>query len=135
MTTQFVTSTNMPSNGFTLTNPDMVGGGLKLSAASDTGFSGVAITLSTVDSTPIGATTPSTGAFTTVSATGNINSSAGVYEVAGTQVVEARQTGWTLPTGTASRATFATGSVTLPNLAEAVFALITDLETHGLIGT
>ena len=50
------------------------------------------------------------------------------------QVVTNRQTGWTAATGTATRATFATASVTLPALAQAVKALIDDLTTHGLIG-
>ena len=43
------------------------GTALEASAAQ----SGLAITASTVDSTPVGATTPSTGAFTTLSTTGN----------------------------------------------------------------
>lgn len=36
-------------------------------------------------------------------------------------------------TGTATRTTFATGSVTLPQLAERVAALIADLKTAGVI--
>lgn len=55
-------------------------------------------------------------------------------KVAGTQVLTNRQTGWTAATGTATRTSFATSSVTLPNLAQAVKALIDDLLTHGLIG-
>jgi hypothetical protein len=43
-------------------------------------------------------------------------------------------TGWGAPTGTATRTTFATGSVTLPQLAERVKALIDDLTTKGVIG-
>ena len=58
-----------------------------------------------------------------------------VFKVSGTQVVSARQTGWTAPTGTEDRGTFATSTVTLPELAERVHALIDDLTTHGLIGT
>lgn len=42
--------------------------------------------------------------------------------------------GWGAPTGTATRTTFATGSVTLPQLAERVKALIDDLTTKGTIG-
>lgn len=53
----------------------------------------------------------------------------------GTKVVGTRKTGWTAATGTATRTSFATGSVTLPNLAQAVKALIDDLISHGLIGT
>lgn len=51
------------------------------------------------------------------------------------QVVSDRRTGWTAATGTATRTTFATGSVTLPQLAERTKALIDDLIAHGLIGT
>lgn len=43
-------------------------------------------------------------------------------------------TGWDAATGTATRTTFATGSVTLPQLAERVKALIDDLTTKGAIG-
>jgi hypothetical protein len=46
----------------------------------------------------------------------------------------AKPTGYTAPTGTATRATFATTSVTLPVLAEHVKALIDDLTAYGLIG-
>jgi hypothetical protein len=50
-------------------------------------------------------------------------------------VVGQRQTGWTVATGTPSRATYATASVTLPTLAGVVMALEQDLIAHGLIGT
>ena len=56
------------------------------------------------------------------------------YQVSGTQVLTTRRPGWSAPTGTATRTTFATGTVTLPQLAERVKALIDDLTTHGLIG-
>lgn len=55
--------------------------------------------------------------------------------IAGTQVVASRQTGWGAPTGTATRTTFATSTVTTEQLAERVHALIDDLTTHGLIGS
>ena len=58
----------------------------------------------------------------------------GSYFVGSNQVVSARRTGWAAPTGTATRTTFATSTVTLPQLAERVKALIDDLTTHGLIG-
>ena len=51
------------------------------------------------------------------------------------QVVSSRKTGWSAPTGTATRTTFATSTVTLSQLAETVKALIDDLTTHGLIGS
>lgn len=59
----------------------------------------------------------------------------GVLKMAGTQIATTRRTGWTVATGTPSRATFATGSVTLATLAGVVMALEQDLITHGLIGT
>jgi hypothetical protein len=54
--------------------------------------------------------------------------------VNGTQVVGARKTGWAAPTGTATRTTFATTTVTTAQLAERVKALVDDLTAHGLIG-
>ena len=50
------------------------------------------------------------------------------------QVVSSRKSGWSAPTGTATRTTFATSTVTLPELAGKVKALIDDLIAHGLIG-
>lgn len=41
--------------------------------------------------------------------------------------------GWTTATGTASRATFATGSVTTEQLAQRVKALLDDLRSRGTI--
>lgn len=58
--------------------------------------------------------------------------------VAGNRVVNARKTGWTVPSGTASRATFDTATVTTEQLAQRLKALIEDLHQtagHGLIGT
>ena len=67
---------------------------------------------------------------------GDINARTGqVYRVNGTQVVAARRTGWAAATGTATRTTFATSTVTTAQLAERVKALIDDLIAHGLIGS
>lgn len=51
------------------------------------------------------------------------------------KVVGARRTGWAAATGTATRTTFATSTVTTSQLAERVKALIDDLIAHGLIGS
>ena len=64
----------------------------------------------------------------------NVNTSGARLAIAGTNVLNARQTGWAAATGTATRTTFATGTVTTAQLAERVKALIDDLTTHGLIG-
>ena len=56
------------------------------------------------------------------------------YRINGTQVLTTRRTGWSAPTGTATRSTFATSTVTTPQLAERMKALIDDLTAHGLIG-
>ena len=64
----------------------------------------------------------------------SFNLVSGTLRVAGTQVIGTRKTGWAAATGTPTRTTFATTSVTLPQLAERVKALIDDLTTHGLIG-
>lgn len=67
---------------------------------------------------------------------GNVNLSTGnEYRINNTKVVGARITGWAAPTGTATRTTFATSTVTTTQLAERVKALIDDLISHGLIGT
>ena len=58
----------------------------------------------------------------------------GALSLNGTQVISTRRTEWVEPSGTATRTTFATSTVTLPQLAERVKALIDDLTTHGLIG-
>lgn len=60
--------------------------------------------------------------------------SASAVLTGGVQILSTRKTGWAAPTGTATRTTFATGSVTLPQLAERVKGLIDDLTSHGLIG-
>lgn len=55
--------------------------------------------------------------------------------VDGDSVVRNRQTGWQLPIGTMNRTSFDTATVTLPELAQRVYALIDDLYNgHGLIG-
>lgn len=82
---------------------------------------------SAIKNCSIGATTASTVRGTTINATT-------AFQQNGTQVVAARRTGWAAATGTATRTTFATGSVTLPQLAERVKALMDDLIAHGLIG-
>jgi hypothetical protein len=61
--------------------------------------------------------------------------SALTFKSTNTQVVAERRTGWTLPSGILSRATFDPSTVTLQVLGETVAALITDLFAHGLIGT
>lgn len=60
-----------------------------------------------------------------------------VYAVNGTQVVSARNTGWTTFTGTANKNAGAldTGTVTTAQLAQVVKSLFDALVTHGLIGT
>jgi hypothetical protein len=69
-----------------------------------------------------------------VSVTGTADVS-GEIRVAQTKVVGARIAGWGVPSGTATRTTFDSGSVTHAQLAERVKALIDDLRSHGLIGS
>lgn len=52
------------------------------------------------------------------------------YKIAGNQVMQARKAGWALPSGTLSRATFDESTVTLPQLAQRLAALITDAYSH-----
>jgi hypothetical protein len=58
----------------------------------------------------------------------------GQIRVDGIKVVGNRATGWGTATGLGLRSTFDTGSVTLPQLAQRLKALIDDLIGHGLIG-
>lgn len=58
----------------------------------------------------------------------------GIISVSGSQTLTSRRTGWTAATGTASRAGFATTTVSLETLAQNVKALMDDLITHGIIG-
>ncbi len=53
--------------------------------------------------------------------------------VNGSLVVQARRTGWTAATGTATRTAFATSTATTQDVAERLKALIDDLLAHGLI--
>jgi len=61
------------------------------------------------------------------------NSAADSYECIGVGCGVPASDAWVMPTGTASRATFATGSVNLPTLAGVVYALIQDLMAKGII--
>lgn len=49
-------------------------------------------------------------------------------------MIAAKPSGWGAPTGTATRTAFDTATVTLPELAERVKAVIDDLTTRGVIG-
>jgi len=59
----------------------------------------------------------------------------GDYKVDGVKVVSNRRTGWTAPTGPASRSAFDSSSVSAPQIAQRLKALIDDLIAHGLIGS
>ncbi|MEA3045868.1 MAG: hypothetical protein QOJ53_200, partial [Sphingomonadales bacterium] len=59
----------------------------------------------------------------------------GDYKVDGVKVVSNRRTGWTAPTGPSSRATFDSSSISAPQIAQRLKALIDDLTAHGLIGS
>ncbi len=90
----------------------------------------------TFETTANGATTRAVRATLTST---SLNLASGVVlQANATQVVSTRKTGWAVATGTPTRTTFVTSTVTLPQLAERVKALIDDLHGtagHGLIGT
>jgi hypothetical protein len=97
-------------------------------------------------------TIPNTGDIWVNSSNNSLNFQLPLINLQGTQVLATRRTGWTAPTGTATRTTFATFagqdiSATptevevqaiddhVKVLSERLKALIDDLTTHGLIGT
>lgn len=57
------------------------------------------------------------------------------FAMNGTQILRERITGWNAPTGTLTRGTFAVSGATTASTAQALAALLTDLRSHGLIGT
>lgn len=82
--------------------------------------------------------TNSSGVSTTVGPTQvSIGGSGGSLTINGSQLMTTRRTGWSTATGTATRTSFDTTTVTLAALAERVKAMIDDLHStagHGLIG-
>lgn len=64
----------------------------------------------------------------------NIARSGQSLKIEGAAVIGARKTGWGIPTGTATRTAFDTATVTTPELAETVKALVDDMRAHGSIG-
>lgn len=116
----------------TLVAPHVTGG---MVIAGDVTVSGDLTT-----ATSLGSSGPITsqGLLTTVTGildAGGINTLSG-YSFTGTQVVGARDTGWTAMTGSTNKATsYATSTVTLAQLAGRVMALQAALTTHGLLGT
>lgn len=96
-------------------------------------------------------TNPNTGDIWVNSTNNSLNFQLPLINLQGTQVLTTRRTGWTAPTGTATRSTFATFTgqdisatpteaevQAIDNhvkvLSERLKALIDDLTTHGLIG-
>lgn len=78
-----------------------------------------------------------TTSLASIDSSGNFDLQAGgVVRISGTQVVGARDTGWTAMTGSPDKATaYATGTVTLAQLAGRVAFLQAALTAHGLIGS
>jgi hypothetical protein len=74
------------------------------------------------------------GGLTSIGVIGNADVG-GTSRVDGVKVVGNRVTGWSAATGTASRASFDAGSVTVAQLAQRLKALLDDLISHGLIGS
>jgi hypothetical protein len=70
--------------------------------------------------------------FDTTTATANFNNLN--IAVNGLRLLGTRKAGWGTPTGIVSRTAFDPATVTLPELAQRLAGLITDLKTHGLIG-
>lgn len=99
---------------------------------SSLGASGRQLTVTPTGQVQIGNTTGTEK----LSVTGNIQvtSTSGSFMVGALSVVGSRKTGWAAATGTATRTTFVTSTVTTEQLAQRLKALIDDLISHGLIG-
>lgn len=69
---------------------------------------------------------------TLLSETGVTLQSGSVVSINGVTMLAGQQTGWGTPTGTLTRTTYVTSTVTLPQLAERVAALITDLKAGNM---
>jgi hypothetical protein len=66
---------------------------------------------------------------------GHVNITTGsVYKVNNVQVLGARDTGWTAPTGTPQKTGFATSTATTTQLAQTMKSVIDALITHGILG-
>ena len=77
---------------------------------------------------------PSNATIASIGATSFDLNSGKTLKIGGADVVGARRSGWGNATGTATRTSFDTASVSTSQLAERVKALIDDLRAHGLIG-
>ena len=69
------------------------------------------------------------------SQTARIRYDTGEYFILGNPIIGSRKTGWTAATGTATRTSFDTSTVSTAQLAERLKALLDDLISHGLIGS
>jgi len=112
-----------------------IAGGLTIAGAL-AGVTTIAGTLSTAAQPNV----TSVGTLTSLTTAGDISitSLGNRVNISGNQIIGVRKTGWATATGTATRTTFDTASVTLPQLAERMKALLDDLHAtagHGLIGT
>jgi hypothetical protein len=103
-------------------------GGLTDDASTNLQVNG---TFKVTGASTLAALSATTGAFS-----GGITVDTGnSYKVNNVAVVGATKPGWTAATGTATRTTFVTSTVTTEQLAQRVKALLDDLISHGLIGT
>lgn len=112
--------------------------GVSFNGTADITISAVAaagtLTGTTLASNVVASSLTSVGTLSSLGVTNNVAITSGVITIGGTQVLTSRRTGWSAATGTATRTSFATSTVTLSGLAEAVKALIDDSLTHGWIG-
>jgi hypothetical protein len=89
--------------------------------------------IATQSSNAVAITGGTVSGLTSLGAVGNTDVG-GAYRVDGVKVVGNRAPGWSAATGTASRASFDPGTVTVGQLAQRLKALLDDLIAHGLIG-
>ncbi|MEG3935476.1 MULTISPECIES: hypothetical protein [unclassified Microcoleus] len=120
--------------------------GIEIASITGTATNKLAIKTGTVGLISFGDTTPSTSTTTGgvvvgggIGVGGNIFAAGSIqgtsFQVAGTKIVGARETGWTASTGTINKGAFASDTATLLEVSRRLFSLETALRTHGLIGT
>jgi hypothetical protein len=118
-------------------NSVVIGGNLPIGLGANTTVLGTsATTLTRIFGNLLLGTSIDDASGAVLQCSGTVNLATGnAYKINNVQIINARKTGWAAATGTATRSTFDTSTVTTEQLAERVKALLDDLISHGLLGS